>query len=107
MKSQSVIRKVINGRVKIYDEYFAPEERYKKYNGELDGEKFIFFLYRNHEPHRFGNREFCDFACCLGLEEVRRCKECLRMGVCNNPRHWPGPHCVDGVFVWEWWRLIR
>lgn len=44
-KSRHVVRKVKNGKVKIFNRYFEPEDNHMKYNGMFDGKKMMFGLY--------------------------------------------------------------
>jgi hypothetical protein len=42
-----VIRTVKNGRVKIGKEYFYPEDKFRKYDGRLEGLRIAFGLYKD------------------------------------------------------------
>jgi len=43
-----VVRKPRNGRVKVLGRWYRPKETHRKYNGELDGVKCLFYKYPNH-----------------------------------------------------------
>lgn len=38
-------RKIKNGKVKIFGNYFKPNEQYNKYNNELENTKQTFYIY--------------------------------------------------------------
>ena len=42
---RTATRTIKDGRVKIYDRYFYPDDRYMKYDGRLDSMRYVFGLY--------------------------------------------------------------
>lgn len=76
------------GRVKIGGVWFTPRE---EYHGELDGQVLAFGRYR-----AFVTRgPYEPFVCLWGSAE--------RFWSDDPDTDWPGPHCIDGFFHWEWW----
>ena len=82
------LRTIRNGRVKLFGREYAPSERHMKYDGRLDGLRFAFGLYyvgMERELH----------ASLWGTERAFK--------AADEDTDWPGPHCVDGSFPWDWW----
>ncbi len=83
------IRTVKNGAVKINGRTYLPKR--PAYDGSLDGHRFAFGLYRGRP----------DIASLWGTEAAYRAEGD------EYERIWAtGPHCVDGVFLWEWWESV-
>lgn len=64
-ESKFALRKIRNGRVKIGGRWFVPSERFKKYDGSLDGLVFAFGRY----PKFNGSAEYEDFIELWGPEQ--------------------------------------
>ena len=60
-------------------------ERWMPYDGRLDGKRAIVAEYTAHE-RATGNPLMCLHSC--------------------PPNVWPGDNCIDGVFVWDAFRLV-
>jgi len=81
------VRTIRHGRVKIGRLWFRPSEQFLKYDGRLDGLRYMFGRYitgKDYEP----------YVCLWGSGAAARDAQL-------NPLE--GPHCVDGRFPWEWW----
>lgn len=82
-----VCRTIRNGRVKIGGKYFYVEEKYRKYNGELDNKRFIFGRYPKHDGYE-------NFISIWGGEEEAK----------NPDIAYEKPYAINGELPWEWWR---
>ena len=47
-KPRAVVRTITDGRVKVYDRYFYPNEKYMEYDGRLDGRRYWFGIYYDY-----------------------------------------------------------
>jgi hypothetical protein len=86
-KKRFAIRTVKNGVVRINGVDFFPNKR-DPYNGELDGKRFAFSLYYNHEGW---NPEFVHL---WGSEKMYHDCE----ATFDNE-----PNVINGTFYWDWW----
>lgn len=77
-----VTRTIKNGRVKINGNIYKPDEKFAKYDGWLDGMRYIFGLYEGEE----------DFVSMWGKEEVP-----------NNLAIIEEPEIINGTLPWYWW----
>lgn len=82
------------GRVKIGGVWWKPWEHHLKYDGRLDGLDYLFARYDNW------NGKHLPFLNLWGTKEFAQDNR-------EDSPHWPGPHCVDGGFVWEWWEPVK
>ena len=82
-RRMTVLRKIKNGRVKIYGRYYYPHDYHREYKGELEGLNAYFGLYR-YSDHK---------AVCLmyfpGFFESGE----------NEPNH------IDGYVYWIVWKV--
>lgn len=86
-----VLRTIRGGSVVIDGVIYRPDERFMVYDGRLDGQRFAFARY--FEGY-YANTPPAPHIALWGTEEFYR----------DADAPWPGPECVDGRFVWEWWR---
>jgi hypothetical protein len=90
-KKHFVIRTIRNGRVKVFNNWFAPRE---EYHGELDGQRWAFGLYYT------GNR-MMDTLYLWGTED-------LYWAINDDDKFselysWLPNVSDDGVIHWVWW----
>ena len=85
-----VIRTIRKGRVRIHGKWFTPSEQHQKYNGQLEGLRYVFSLYPNHAT---GGLE--KFVSLWGLDQYD--KEGFLVS---------GPEVVNGYLPWIWWNEI-
>lgn len=64
-KRRFVIRTIKNGQVKIFGRVFKPTDKWLKYDGRLDGQRYAFGLY-------WSGDEMLPFVELWGLEEAYR-----------------------------------
>lgn len=84
------IRTVKNGAVRIGGKVFRVNEHHKKYDGRLDGLRFVFGIYQDYKD----NEPFwCNFVSLWGTEQAYKSPE----------EYKPGPECIDDSYPWEWW----
>ncbi|MFA5025677.1 MAG: hypothetical protein WC503_04180 [Candidatus Shapirobacteria bacterium] len=79
-------RTIKNGVVKIEGVLYRVCEQWRKYNGELDDLRYLFYRYKigkELEPYiaLWGSKKYA-----RGLEEFGK-----------------GPNCVEGAYVWDTW----
>lgn len=85
-----VIRKIRNGRVKIFGRWYYASDQYEKYDGRLDGLRYAFGLYE-----RDGVLQ--DFVYLWGGERQFHTIEDLKE---------PVPEMLeDGGLPWCWWNV--
>ena len=82
------LRKIRSGRVKFHGQWYrvTPRQGEPSYDGRLDGKRAWFYQY-DYEP-RLSQSIFLHSVPDPDAED--------EFG-------WPGPNCIDGVFVWEKW----
>lgn len=97
-----VIRTVKDGRVKIGNTYFYPENKYEEYDGRLEGMRFAFGLYAKvyglsfgggKPPVSYRGEEYEPVITLWGTEE-----EFEQKNVAVSP-----PYAVNGRLPWMWW----
>jgi len=89
-------RTVKDGKVKVWGKWFGPDKRYLKYDGRLDGIRFLFGVYwrlakdgGEYEHYMLG---------LWGTEEAAK----------SSDSHYPdGPENVDGTLPWYWWDPVE
>ena len=87
-----VTRTIRHGKVKIGGDWYAPDERFAKYDGRLDGLRYCFGRYPRYEDNTFE-----PFVYLWGSQAASHGQE-----------EWgTGPEIVDGYFVWVWWRKVE
>lgn len=85
-----VIRTVRDGAVLIGGVRYRPEGQYRRYDGRLDGLRFLFGRY----PAPWKPAGYEPFvSLCVGEAEFRAA----------DPGAGPGPEVVDGVLPWSFW----
>ena len=85
-----VVRTIKDGRVRIDGKIYAPSERHKKYDGRLDGMRYVFARYMTNYGE---GPEYEPFVYMWGTEESYRDPSCPR-----------GPEVMeDGSMPWAWW----
>jgi len=83
MYPRFVTRTINDGKVKIYGREFYPSEQWMKYDGRLDGLRYIFGLYQIGEKLE-------DFVFLWGPEDKDF-----------------GPEVVDSKLDWAWWNVRK
>jgi hypothetical protein len=88
-----VIRTVRDGRVRINDRLYAPDEEHTVYDGRLEGLTLAFGLYRGRP----------DMVCLWGTEE--------KYQAVNNDEAYAAacesePERVDGAYPWMFWHEV-
>lgn len=93
-----VLRTIKDGRVTIYGRQYVPSVREDSfaYDGRLDGQRWAFGLYPDPS-----------YVSLWGSEAAYRDPGMPDGDWPADPDNWPGEACIDGVFVWEWWRLVE
>lgn len=90
------IRKIRpNGRVKIANRWWVPEQTHMKYDGRCDGRYYYFYLYPYHETGLLGmvsTKEEYDFLKTANEDDIE-----LHHTIC-------GPELVDNSFPWYFWK---
>jgi hypothetical protein len=90
------IRTIRNGKVKINNKFYAPDEEHGEhaipYIGQLDGMRYAFGLYT------YPGRDGKDFVSLWGTEEMYRADDER-----HSKLHGHTPDCIDGIFHWIWW----
>ncbi len=92
-----VIRKIKDGRVKIFGKYFYPDDRFMKYDGRLDGMRYAFGLYWTRTKSGW----IIDGINLWGTEEVYKAAPYKQNY--EELTAIPGPECVDGKYNWAFW----
>lgn len=82
------IRTVRNGKVKILGKWYKPDD---EYNGELEGQRFVFGLYWCGNERR-------PFIFLWGPEQNFRERDHNKY--VKNPCH------INGYIYWSWWREL-
>lgn len=90
MMRHFAIRTVKNGKVKIQGKSFTPSEQHQRYDGELDGLRYVFGLY-----HNYANGEL-QFISLWGSEQF------YKTGIDQQP-----PEVIDGTLPWIWWNEVN
>lgn len=90
-----VVRTVRNGLVKVYGVYYKPDN--PEYDGSLEGLRYAFGRYW------LGDREYRAsdgkrILCLWGTEHD--------FTIGDDRDFAAEPHCVDGVFLYDWWHEI-
>jgi hypothetical protein len=80
------IRKVKNGKIKIGNIYYKPQEHHMKYDGRLEGQRFAFGRYLHKE----------DIVSLWGTLEY----------FFDENASSDGPHVVDGTYPWLFWEKV-
>ena len=100
-KPNGAFRTIHNGRVRILGRTYVPQTHHRPYNGELDGQRWLFGLYWGPPNYdRYDARGLASFVSLWGTEAAAKAKTEDEMKA-----HWPGPNCIDGHFNWEWWNV--
>jgi len=86
-KRQLVLRKIRNGKVKIYGSWYEPKDLYMKYDGRLDRRWYWFGTYWNEDR----------FVSLWGSDDYKNGKEEFAKG----------EEVVDGYFVWMFWNRVE
>ena len=89
MSKNWAIRTIKDGKVRIGGVTFAPQPRDMPYDGRLDGMRYAFGRYWEGDSVR-------PFVCLWGTEAFYH----------DPDEPWPGPECVDGYFVWQFWHAV-
>jgi hypothetical protein len=95
------LRTIRGGRVRINGVTFAPNEHHRPYDGRLDNLRMVFGLYYGppgYQAYRESDGWNVSFVCLWGTEAAYRSPD--------DDTDWPGPHCIDNVFQWEWWEAV-
>ena len=79
------LRKVVNGAIRLNNKTFRPRENHLKYDGRLDGLKFIFIEYPTYKG------------------DSRRSLVALWGNQDEDGNIVDGPELVDGSFPWYFW----
>lgn len=85
-KKPLVLRKIRNGRVKIYGSWYEPTDQFMKYDGRLDGRWYWFGTYVNEDR----------FISLWGSDDYKNSKE----------KFGEGAECVNGELVWMFWNRV-
>lgn len=93
IKTGWATRTIRNGRAKILGRWFIPDSRYMKYDGRLDGKRFLFGLYWNS----LGKNFMCGL---WGTEELSKAvnDDDKYNRLCELE-----PQYIDNGDVWYWW----
>lgn len=95
------VRTVRRGRIKIGGVVFAPDTRFQRYQGELDGQRIAFARYRDYETG--GWKPLLEL---WGSEHAYR--HCIDGPQDDCPECWPPPGTQpDGVMPWSWWHSVE
>ena len=100
MKDRMVVRTIRNGRVKIGGKWYAPFDKWMKYDGRLDGMRYAFARYW----HGKGG-EVEPFISLWGTEAYYK-------GLADDDQEINSPsHIVQGdggvIFEWVWWDEVE
>ena len=87
MRSTLVLRKIRNGKVKVYGNWYVPDDTYLKYDGRLDGLWYWFGVFIHNDG----------MVSLWGSDDYKRGKVGFGKGL----------ECVDGYFVWSFWNKIK
>jgi hypothetical protein len=88
------IRKVKDGKVKIFGKFFSPSEQWLKYDGRLDNQKFAFGLYYGAKSDREG------YVCLWGTEKEYKSH--------SVGKEWSNEiYMVDNSLPWLWWNEVE
>lgn len=87
--SKFVERTIRNGEVTIYGRRFRPQDDFMKYDGRLNGQRYVFGLYP------------------ISTEDVMKgyiSKYVFCWGAADESKRDPwGDELVDGTFPWQFW----
>ncbi len=96
MRGKWILRTVRHGRVKIGGHWYRPSEIHERYDGRMDGLRFLFGRYWNGrtgwEPfvNLWGTEH--EYKCLHFLDEPNTCPECKIK-----------PYEAEGVLPWGFW----
>ncbi len=85
MRGRAGVRTVVDGRIRLNKRTWVPDECHQKYDGRLDGLRFLFMEY----PHGQGP----GLVALWGTEMAARGETA------------PEPECVEGYYPWYFWHL--
>ena len=90
-------RTIRDGKVRIEGRSYAPDGRYKEYDGRLDGLRYLFGIYRNDT-----RGAALDFVHLWGPAEYAKLDPDSL-----EAEEYPRPEIVDGHFPWDFWHVVE